>query len=62
MQTPPVQYATSPDGLDIAYSTHGDGPIDLVVILAYVSNLDLWWERPEHTRFADRLALPSSRR
>ena len=29
---------------------------DLVVIPAYVSNLDIWWERPEHARFADRLA------
>ncbi len=54
--TPPVQYANTPDGLDIAFMTHGDGPIDLVVIPAYVSNLDFWWERPEHARFADRLA------
>jgi len=53
---PPVRYATSADGLDIAYMSYGDGPIDLVVIPAYVSNLDLWWERPEHARFADRLA------
>jgi class 3 adenylate cyclase len=56
MDQPPVQYATSRDGLDIAYMTHGDGPVNLVVIPAYVSNLDLWWDRPEHARLADRLA------
>jgi len=56
MDVPPVRYATTPDGLDIAYMTYGKGPLDLVVIPAYVSNLDLWWERPEHARFADRLA------
>jgi class 3 adenylate cyclase len=53
---PVVRYASSRDRLDIAYSTHGSGSIDLVVIPAHVSNLDLWWDRPEHARFADRLA------
>jgi class 3 adenylate cyclase len=56
VEPPTVDYARSSDGLDIAYATYGEGPIDLVVIPAYVSNLDLWWERPEHVRFADRLA------
>ena len=56
MDPPPVQYASSSDGLDIAYMTYGDGLVNLVVIPAYVSNLDIWWERPEHARFADRLA------
>jgi class 3 adenylate cyclase len=56
VDVPPVRFATSADGLDIAYMTYGEGPIDLVVIPAHVSNLDLWWERPEHARFADRLA------
>jgi class 3 adenylate cyclase len=56
VDAPTVRYATSPDGLDIAYSTYGDGAVDLVVIPAFVSNLDLWWDRPEHARFADRLA------
>ena len=56
MEAPPVEYASTPDGLDIAYMTFGNGPIDIVVIPAYVSNLDLWWDRPEHARFADRLA------
>ncbi len=54
--TPPVRYARARDGLDIAYLTHGEGPIDMVVIPAYVSNLDLWWDRPEHVRSIDRLA------
>ena len=42
MDLPPVQYATSSDGLDIAYMTYGDGLMNLVVIPAYVSNLDIW--------------------
>jgi hypothetical protein len=54
---PVVRYATSRDGLDIAYSTHGSGSIDLVVIPAYVSNLDLWWDRPEHARPSTDSAL-----
>jgi class 3 adenylate cyclase len=56
VQSHETRYATTQDGVHIAYQTHGTGPIDLVNIPAHVSNLDLWWERPEHVRFADRLA------
>jgi len=56
MTAPEISYAKTYDGLDIAYLTHGDGPIDIVVIPGHVSHLEMWWERPEHARFADRLA------
>jgi len=40
-----VQYATSGD-LRIAYQEFGDGPMDLVVVPGFVSNLDMVWETP----------------
>jgi class 3 adenylate cyclase len=56
MDAPPIHYARTRDDLDLAYLTHGDGPVDLVLIPGNVSHLELWWERPEHARFVDRLA------
>ncbi len=53
---PEIRYAKSADGLDIAYLVYGDEPIDLVLIPAWVSHLEMRWERPEHARLVDRLA------
>jgi DNA-binding SARP family transcriptional activator/pimeloyl-ACP methyl ester carboxylesterase len=41
---PPVQYARTDDGVNIAYQVAGDGPLDLIVVPGYVSHLDTWWE------------------
>ncbi len=42
---PETQYARSGD-LSIAYQVLGDGPIDLVFIPGFVSNLELTWDWP----------------
>jgi pimeloyl-ACP methyl ester carboxylesterase len=52
---PETRYAQS-DGVSIAYQTLGEGPIDLVVVPGWVSNLDLFWEQPAVEAFYRRLA------
>ncbi|MEP6660951.1 MAG: alpha/beta fold hydrolase [Acidimicrobiales bacterium] len=41
---PPIHYARSEDGVNLAYQVAGDGPIDLILIPGFVSHLDVWWE------------------
>jgi len=50
----PVLYATSGD-LRIAYQTFGDGPIDLVIVPGFISNLDLIWESPAFGPILERM-------
>ena len=52
---PETHYASS-DGVSIAYQTIGDGPIDLVIVPGWVSNLDAAWEEPAVEAFFRRLA------
>lgn len=52
---PPVHYTRSED-VTVAYQVVGDGPIDLVVGLPYISHLEAAWEGPEYARLFDRLA------
>ena len=33
METPETRYATTPDGISIAYQVVGDGPVDLVYVV-----------------------------
>src|SRR5215212_6143816 len=51
---PETRYALSGD-VNIAYQVIGDAPIDLVVIIGWVSNLEIMWESPHWARFIDRL-------
>ena len=41
---PPVRYVKTADGISLAYQVAGDGPIDLVIVPGYISELDNWWE------------------
>ena len=41
--------------ISIAYQVVGGGPLDLVWVPGYVSNLELVWEEPSYARFLDRL-------
>ena len=41
---PEVRYVKGCDGVSLAYQVAGDGPIDLVIVPGYVSELDNWWE------------------
>jgi pimeloyl-ACP methyl ester carboxylesterase len=52
---PETRYAKSGD-VNIAYQVVGDGPIDLVFVLGWVSHLDYMWEEPGFARFLKRLA------
>ena len=52
---PATRYAKSGD-VNIAYQVVGDGPVDLVYVPGFVSNIELMWEDPGFTRFFDRLA------
>ena len=61
MQLPPMRrmletrYVQSGDA-NIAYQVVGDGPIDLVFVMGWVSHLDYFWEEPSFAYFLDRLA------
>jgi class 3 adenylate cyclase len=52
---PETRYARSEDGY-VAYQVVGDGPLDLVHITSWVSNVEVMWEEPSHARFLRRLA------
>jgi len=49
-----TRYADS-DGVSIAYQVHGDGPLDLVLVPGFVSQVELLWEEPTVARFLRRL-------
>jgi pimeloyl-ACP methyl ester carboxylesterase len=51
---PPVQYARSADGINIAYQVTGEGP-DLLLVPGFISHLDVWWE-PWGGRVVQRLS------
>jgi len=50
-----VRFAWS-DDVAIAYQVVGDGPIDLLYLPPWFSNLDWQWEHPLHASFLERLA------
>ncbi|HZS09866.1 MAG TPA: alpha/beta fold hydrolase [Blastocatellia bacterium] len=50
-----TRYARSGD-VNIAYQVIGDGPIDLVFVMGWVSHLDYFWEEPSFAYFLNRLA------
>ncbi|HET7339326.1 MAG TPA: alpha/beta fold hydrolase [Candidatus Dormibacteraeota bacterium] len=51
-----ARYARGGDGVNIAYQVVGDGPIDLVLTMGWVSHLAYVWEEPSVARFFERLA------
>jgi pimeloyl-ACP methyl ester carboxylesterase len=53
--TPETHYTRSGD-VNIAYQVVGDGPIDLVYVPGWVSNVELMWEEPELAGFLRRLS------
>jgi class 3 adenylate cyclase len=52
---PTTRYARNAD-VNLAYQVHGDGPIDLIVISAFISHVEQVWENPGFARFLTRLA------
>src|SRR6266851_258020 len=55
MTPPETRYAKSGD-VHIAYQVVGDGPLDLIFVPGFVSNVELAWESPGPARFFSRLA------
>ncbi|WP_413989896.1 alpha/beta fold hydrolase [Labrys okinawensis] len=54
MRPPPTHYVKS-GGSNIAYQVTGDGPIDLIYVPGWVSNLDFTWTSPRLTHVLRRL-------
>lgn len=53
--TPQTRYAKA-GTLSIAYQVVGDGPIDLVVVPGWISNIEVFWEDAHVARFFERLS------
>ncbi|MEA2339118.1 MAG: eukaryotic-like serine/threonine-protein kinase, partial [Thermoanaerobaculia bacterium] len=54
-EPPQTRYARSGD-VNIAYQVIGDGPIDLVFVMGWVSHLEMFWVEPSFARFLKRLS------
>ncbi len=52
---PPIRYARSGD-VEIAYMTIGSGPVDLVLVMGWLTNLEAYWDEQNFRRFVQRLA------
>lgn len=50
-----TKYAKS-GNVNIAYQVVGEGPIDLVFVMGWVSNIEYSWEEPSFANFLKRLA------
>jgi pimeloyl-ACP methyl ester carboxylesterase len=55
MRVPETKYARSGD-VNIAYQVLGDGPLDLVFVMGWISHLEYFWRDPSFARFLRRLA------
>jgi pimeloyl-ACP methyl ester carboxylesterase/DNA-binding CsgD family transcriptional regulator len=53
---PTVRYARTNDGVAIAYSTVGHGPVTIVFASPLISQLEIAWEEPAYVHFITRLA------
>ena len=56
MNPPQVKYAKAADGVHIAYQVVGEGPVDLVWVMGWTSNIEAMWEEPNLARFLSKLA------
>ena len=54
-EIPETHYTRSGDA-NIAYQVMGDGPVDLVFVMGWVSHLEYFWTEPSFARFLRRLA------
>ena len=55
IEIPKTHYARSGD-VNIAYQVLGEGSLDLVFVMGWVSHLDYFWTEPSFARFLRRLA------
>jgi class 3 adenylate cyclase len=50
-----ISYARTVDGIDVAYTTYGDGPRDVVLIHGFTTHLDFVRDSPWHWMWTRRL-------
>jgi pimeloyl-ACP methyl ester carboxylesterase len=55
VNVPETRYARSGD-LQIAYQVVGEGPLDIVLVSSYLSNIEMFWELPSYSGFLERLS------
>ena len=55
LDVPRTHYAHSGD-VNIAYQVLGEGPVDLVFVMGWVSHLECFWTEPSFARFLRRLS------
>jgi pimeloyl-ACP methyl ester carboxylesterase len=53
---PEARYATTEDGVSLAFQTVGDGPVDLVFELEGWGNVEVMWELPQLAELFERLS------
>jgi pimeloyl-ACP methyl ester carboxylesterase len=52
---PETKYARSADGA-VGYQVFGEGPVDLVFVTQWGTNIDNYWDEPTAARYLDSLA------
>jgi class 3 adenylate cyclase len=52
---PQIRYVRSSGDARIAYQVTGDGPLDLVFVSGFVSNLEAYWEEPAFAHVFERM-------
>jgi class 3 adenylate cyclase len=53
---PETRYAKTADGIHIAYQVFGDGPVDILFVMGWVTHIEKMWTEPRFARFYTRLA------
>jgi pimeloyl-ACP methyl ester carboxylesterase len=56
MNVPQTRYATTADGVHIAYQVLGDGPVDFVYVGPWVTHLEYRWDLPRYASYLRRIA------
>jgi class 3 adenylate cyclase/alpha-beta hydrolase superfamily lysophospholipase len=51
-----TRYAKTTDGVHIAYQVVGDGPVDILFVLGWVTHVERMWTEPRLARFLTRLS------
>ncbi len=52
----PETHYTRNDGVHLAYQVVGNGPVDLVYVAGFITNLELQWEDPAYRRLLEKFA------
>jgi pimeloyl-ACP methyl ester carboxylesterase len=56
VNAPETRYAKTADGVHIAYQVVGSGPVDMVFVMGWVTNVEVMWDEPGFAGLLNRLA------